>query len=277
VKKVGKLTEYQTGVKVHIMSEDSNYHETIPLFSDGTFYKMGVPPGEYKAWVDNQQLEILGMTQDEDYLVFNIEKTTYGDFASDIDFTLRYKGDVAKEDLAIDEDTKGLDEIEEDTEEVTDIIEDNADDIASNDNIDELKKEIEDAQKIIQEDTKPEEEKIQAITDIDKKYVIYFSGKEGVSITNNGQNTLDRIAQFMLNNDDYKLGLVGHTDNFSSMSDHLTVSRNRANKAKDYLVSKGISPDRIFARGVGALEPAESNATEEGRQLNRRVEIAIIK
>lgn len=66
--------------------------------------------------------------------------------------------------------------------------------------------------------------------------------------------------------------LSGHTDNRGNPQKNLTLSEDRANAVRDYLISKGIDGDRIIAVGYGQERPIASNDTEEGRQLNRRTE-----
>jgi len=54
------------------------------------------------------------------------------------------------------------------------------------------------------------------------------------------------------------------------------LSERRANAVKSYLVSKGVSADRIYTEGKGKADPIASNATSEGRAKNRRVELEIV-
>jgi outer membrane protein OmpA-like peptidoglycan-associated protein len=70
----------------------------------------------------------------------------------------------------------------------------------------------------------------------------------------------------------YRFEIAGHTDNTGSEGDNLSLSRERAQAVKDFLVEfYGIDPDRLVARGYGESQPVASNATEEGRARNRRV------
>ena len=69
---------------------------------------------------------------------------------------------------------------------------------------------------------------------------------------------------------------AGFTDSVGSEEYNLWLSERRASRVKDYLVNKfNIDMDRIVTQWYGELNPAADNATEEGRQLNRRVEIAV--
>ena len=85
---------------------------------------------------------------------------------------------------------------------------------------------------------------------------------------------LKRIAQYV-STYGYKVRLVGHTDNVGSAEANKALSQARAESVKNQLVAYGCQPDMITAEGVGDTKPVASNDTEEGRQLNRRVEITI--
>ena len=69
--------------------------------------------------------------------------------------------------------------------------------------------------------------------------------------------------------------MVGHTDNTGAAAYNLSLSERRAAAAADYLVVLGVKKDRIDTRGMGEREPIASNDTERGRELNRRLEVAI--
>jgi OmpA-OmpF porin, OOP family len=88
---------------------------------------------------------------------------------------------------------------------------------------------------------------------------------------------LDEVVEVLNSNPDWKLELIGHTDNVGDAEFNLVLSAKRAVSVKKYLVSKGISERRITATGKGMLEPIASNDTEEGRSKNRRVDFNIIK
>jgi OOP family OmpA-OmpF porin len=81
----------------------------------------------------------------------------------------------------------------------------------------------------------------------------------------------------MIKNSSWRLKLSGHTDNVSSMKFNMTLSKKRVESVKKYLVSKGISGDRIVLKWYGPTKPVASNNTEEGKQKNRRVEFLIIQ
>ena len=85
---------------------------------------------------------------------------------------------------------------------------------------------------------------------------------------------LKRIAQFV-STYGYKIRLAGHTDNVGSQESNKALSQARAEAVRRQLIEYGCNPDGIKAFGYGDLKPVASNDTEEGRALNRRVEITI--
>ncbi len=70
--------------------------------------------------------------------------------------------------------------------------------------------------------------------------------------------------------------IEGHTDNVGSRAYNLKLSRRRAASVKTYLVGQGVDPRRITLRGMGSDYPVADNATEAGRQKNRRA-VAVIR
>jgi outer membrane protein OmpA-like peptidoglycan-associated protein len=88
---------------------------------------------------------------------------------------------------------------------------------------------------------------------------------------------LNVVVQFMKDNPHVEIELSGHTDSRGSFRQLMTLSQQRVNRVKSYLVSKGISSKRIVGKGYGGSKPIASNDTEETRMLNRRVEFTIKK
>jgi outer membrane protein OmpA-like peptidoglycan-associated protein len=96
-------------------------------------------------------------------------------------------------------------------------------------------------------------------------------------LTSFAKTVLDKIAEGLLLNPKTEIAINGHTDNQGSARFNLKLSQDRANAVKDYLVSKGVSPSRIQAKGYGFTQPIADNNTEEGRIKNRRIEFVRIK
>ena len=88
---------------------------------------------------------------------------------------------------------------------------------------------------------------------------------------------LDELVAYLNRKDDEKIELGGHTDNVGSAASNLKLSLDRANTVRAYLLTKGIDPDRVTAKGYGFSQPIADNKTEEGRALNRRTEVKILE
>lgn len=88
---------------------------------------------------------------------------------------------------------------------------------------------------------------------------------------------LKRLTKLLKDNPNMEIEIAGHTDNIGSTAYNLDLSRRRAQSVADYLTSEGIEPQRLKVRGYGERLPVSSNETEEGRQMNRRVEFKILK
>lgn len=89
----------------------------------------------------------------------------------------------------------------------------------------------------------------------------------------------DALANFgttLKNNPDTYIRIIGHTDNTGNVDYNQTLSEKRAKSVDDYLKLQGVAPSRMTYEGKGIHEPVASNATAEGRSLNRRVEILIV-
>lgn len=86
---------------------------------------------------------------------------------------------------------------------------------------------------------------------------------------------LDKLAQFLNTNIERTAMIEGHTDNVGSDSSNMLLSQRRADTVKAFLVAKGIAASRLDATGKGEALPLGSNASAEGRQQNRRVEVII--
>jgi outer membrane protein OmpA-like peptidoglycan-associated protein len=84
---------------------------------------------------------------------------------------------------------------------------------------------------------------------------------------------LDQFAQGLSQQTSMEVKIVGHTDNTGSDAVNNPLSVNRAQSARDYLVARGVSSQRISIDGRGSREPIADNATEAGRARNRRIDI----
>lgn len=87
------------------------------------------------------------------------------------------------------------------------------------------------------------------------------------------QSQLDQAAQMMKSAPALKIEVAGHTDNAGTPDGNLKLSQARAASVMQALVSRGIAPTRLTAKGYGQTVPLADNKTEEGRAKNRRVEL----
>ncbi|WP_422358643.1 OmpA family protein [Reichenbachiella sp.] len=105
---------------------------------------------------------------------------------------------------------------------------------------------------------------------------IYFD-LHATSIQQGSIPTLKKIHQVMVENPGLVVEIGGHTCNIGSYEVNLQVSQARAESVKNYLISHGISPSRLIAIGYGESQPLASNDDEEdGRSLNRRIELRVL-
>ena len=87
---------------------------------------------------------------------------------------------------------------------------------------------------------------------------------------------LDNFAKFLVDWPSISVELDGHTDRTGSNAYNMVLSKERAQIVADYLIKKGVNPKRIKYKYYAHTQPAESNDTEKGRELNRRTEIKIV-
>jgi outer membrane protein OmpA-like peptidoglycan-associated protein len=106
--------------------------------------------------------------------------------------------------------------------------------------------------------------------------VLFDTGKSVVKA--GAVPTLRQVAMILLEYPKGKVIVTGYADSTGTEAVNLKLSRDRAEAVKTYLLDKsGVSSERVLARGMGEEKPAATNMTEEGRQLNRRVEISVSK
>lgn len=93
---------------------------------------------------------------------------------------------------------------------------------------------------------------------------------------------LDKLVSIMLDNPELKVELSSHTDSVGSDAYNLELSQRRAESCVNYILLKGVSKERIYARGYGRSHPVAANTlpggrdNPAGRQLNRRTEFTIV-
>ncbi len=108
---------------------------------------------------------------------------------------------------------------------------------------------------------------------INPENVEFDTGKATLRPKSN--ETLNQIAQILLDRPTLNLEISGYTDSDGSDAFNLDLSKRRAAACRDYLVQKGVSINRIKANGYGENNPVATNSTREGKQRNRRTEFKI--
>jgi len=86
-----------------------------------------------------------------------------------------------------------------------------------------------------------------------------------------------KIAGMLEQHQSLELAVVGYTDNTGDFNYNLGLSKRRADAIVNQLVKEGVANHRLAGVGVGPLNPIASNATEEGRAENRRVELVLVE
>lgn len=89
-------------------------------------------------------------------------------------------------------------------------------------------------------------------------------------------NELDRLIKLLTDNPTLKIELGSHTDSKGSDEYNQKLSQSRSQSVVNYLIGKGISTDRLVAKGYGETMPVATNDTEAGRQENRRTDFKIL-
>ncbi len=107
-----------------------------------------------------------------------------------------------------------------------------------------------------------------------KEKVFFDTGK--TTIRPESFSLLDEVAAALKGNGNVKKVIVeGHTDNKGGKAKNKKLSAGRAEAVRRYLVTKGVEPERLVAKGFGPSRPIADNATAKGRDENRRVEFVI--
>lgn len=113
----------------------------------------------------------------------------------------------------------------------------------------------------------------EVITMIEQSEVKFETDKADLSPS--FQQLLKAIAKVMKDNPSYKLHIMGHADDRASEEYNMTLSKERADAAKNYLISQGISGDRLTTEGFGETRLKSPLTTVEGRAENRRVQFDV--
>lgn len=100
-------------------------------------------------------------------------------------------------------------------------------------------------------------------------------GFDSATLQPQAKENIYKLADILKKYPDSNILIAGHTDSDGSEQYNQSLSERRAKAVSDYTKLQGVSSSRLSVVGLGETEPIASNNTESGKQLNRRVEIAI--
>ena len=106
-----------------------------------------------------------------------------------------------------------------------------------------------------------------------KEKISFKSGKADLAETS--FNTISMLAM-IVRTCPTLVEVAGHTDSKGDAEVNLKLSQRRADKVAKVLVSHGVAPHKIVAKGYGELQPIADNATQDGRKANRRIELRVL-
>ena len=88
---------------------------------------------------------------------------------------------------------------------------------------------------------------------------------------------LQQLAEYLIRNEKLKAVVIGHSDSVGSNQQKLEISQKRAESVQKFLESLGVEHNRIKSKGMGDKMPKAPNNTKEGRLMNRRVDVQLLK
>ena len=104
-----------------------------------------------------------------------------------------------------------------------------------------------------------------------------FFKHDSYELLSESESDLNEVVALMQQNPGMMIEIAGYTDNTGGDAYNLELSRKRAESVRQYLKGHGISGDRVLARGYGNAKPIATNDSEEGRAMNRRTEMRVVK
>jgi outer membrane protein OmpA-like peptidoglycan-associated protein len=107
------------------------------------------------------------------------------------------------------------------------------------------------------------------------RLLVFFDENE-INLKRESSADLDRLVRFMTADPGIIIEVAGHTDNSGDEQANRSLSEQRAQAVKSYLVGNRIPAERIIIKGYGSSQPIAPNDTEESRGLNRRVEVRVV-
>ena len=116
-------------------------------------------------------------------------------------------------------------------------------------------------------------ERLQADGHVPVNGLVFETG--GAELSEGSREALDLLARILTRDSELSVAIVGHSDNVGGLDANIALSQRRAEAVMRALIERGVVPGQVEARGIGYLAPITSNATEDGREINRRVELVL--
>jgi outer membrane protein OmpA-like peptidoglycan-associated protein/tetratricopeptide (TPR) repeat protein len=110
---------------------------------------------------------------------------------------------------------------------------------------------------------------------VEIQHIYYDFDKD--NIRGDAASELDRAIALLAEHPEFKVKLLSHTDWYGTFGYNVDLSNRRAQNARKYLISKGVSDDRIVIDHFSENRPMETNDSDKGRQFNRRTELQIVE
>ena len=266
----------QAGVRVHFKNKLSGADIPINVFSDGSFYKMGIPPGEYNVYVDSLQLSLLEDRTVPKSKTIKIVSKMEGDFVSGINFVLKSTNKIDSLSLKKSLDSTNANKIVK--KNLTPLY---LDSILAQQNIkaEENAPIIDSASQASVKSKKQRhssKKSDSSFVGFELKKTLHFKNATDFRLTRKMRKYFDKAVLYLKAHPNAFITIVGHTDSYSGLKQTQNMSEKRANEARYYIISKNISKKRVFANGLGCRYPIARNVTLKGRQKNRRIEIQIL-
>lgn len=242
-------------------------YKTDPLKADtdGDGLKDGEEVTKYKTDPLKADTDGDGLKDGDEVLKYKtdpLKVDTDGDGLSDGDEVMKYKTDPLK----IDTDGDGLNDYEEVSVYKTDPLKKDTDGGSVDDGVE------------VRRGTDPldaEDDVVKMDVPIVLEGITFATGK--ADITPESEQILMQALKTLQTYPEISVEIGGHTDDVGSATSNQKLSQRRADAVKGWLVSKGISTDRITAVGYGEDKPRVANDSADNRRLNRRIEFKRIK
>ena len=111
----------------------------------------------------------------------------------------------------------------------------------------------------------------------DLKDVIVEFADNQYALSDDAREQIDQLASYAAYDKKIRLDLTGHTDSVGSKSYNKMLSERRVQAVEKYLLTQGLARDQVKLQGLGDAFPTADNLTEEGRSMNRRVLVAVVR